>query len=328
MYPAEPRVQDRLFPRLESISNRLRLFSVFSISALGLLVTQACDKASKPPAPITITIIDQNWPDAEYQRKRNEEFRRFTNETGIGVEVLPSPEGAVEQLEVWRRLLNSHASVPDVFAMDVIWPAILGDQLLDLKPYIPAQEIAEQFPGLVSNFTVNGRLVAFPYNLSTGLLYYRTDLLRKYGYLTPPRTWEELEKQAARVQSGERSRGQKNFWGYVWEGASSETLTSNALEWQASEGGGTIIEDDAVTVNNPRTILAWKRAAGWPGSISPPSVVAYTEWDAFNRWKVGQALFMRNWSSAYVVASAKNSPVKGNLQSALSPGAWRVSAVL
>ena len=162
------------------------------------------------------------------------------------MEVLPSPEGAVEQLEVWRKLLNSHANAPDVFAMDVIWPAILGDQLLDLRPYIPAQEIAEQFPGLISNFTVNGRLVAFPYNLSKGLLYYRTDLLRKYGYRSPPKTWEELEKQAARIQAGERARGQKNFWGFVWEGASSEALTSNALEWQAFEGGGTIIDDDAL----------------------------------------------------------------------------------
>ncbi len=329
VWPRKPDVRDRSVRRFERVSKKCRLYAVCSIGVLGLLAIQACNKASKPPAPITITLIDQNWPDAEYQRQRNEEFRRFTNETGIGVEVLPSPEGAVEQLEVWRKLLNSHATVPDVFAMDVIWPAILGDQLLDLKPYIPAQEIAEQFPGLVSNFTVNGRLVAFPYNLSTGLLYYRTDLLRKYGYRAPPKTWEELERQAARIQAGERARGQKNFWGFVWEGASSETLTSNALEWQASEGGGTIIEGDAVTVNNPRAIWAWKRAAGWPGSISPASVVAYTEWDAFNRWKAGQALFMRNWSSAYVVASAKDSPVKGEFAiSSLPKGSAGVRGTL
>ena len=313
-------VRDGLVRRLEDVSKKLRLFAVCCIGVFGLLAVQSCKKEGKAPAPITITIIDQNWPDAEYQRQRNDEFRRFTEETGIGVEVLPSPEGAVEQLEVWRKLLDSHANTPDVFAMDVIWPAILGDQLLDLRPYIPAQEIAEQFPGLISNFTVKGRLVAFPYNLSEGLLYYRTDLLRKYGYRSPPRTWEELEKQAGRIQAGERARGQKNFWGFVWEGASSEALTSNALEWQASEGGGTIIDDGAITVNNPRAIWAWKRAASWPGSISPASVIAYTEWDAFNRWKAGQAVFMRNWSSAYVVASAKDSPVKGKFAISALPG--------
>ena len=163
----------------------------------------------KAPAPITITIIDQNWPDAEYQRQRNEEFRRFTDETGIGVEVLPSPEGAIEQLEVWRKLLDSHANTPDVFAMDVIWPAILGDQLLDLSSSMPAQEIAEQFPGLISNFTVKGRLVAFPYNLSED----SNITARIYCGNRLSLTSENLgrTRETGGSDSSLRTRGQKNF---------------------------------------------------------------------------------------------------------------------
>jgi trehalose/maltose transport system substrate-binding protein len=103
------------------------------------------------------------------------------------------------------------------------------------------------------------------------MLFYRVDLLRKYGYRAPPKTWEELEVMARRIQSGERASGNKDFWGFVWEGAPSEVLTCNALEWQVSDGGGTILEQDGkVTVNNPRTIRAWQRAARWVGSISPP----------------------------------------------------------
>ena len=49
------------------------------------------------------------------------------------VEVLPAPETAVEQLATWRKLLESEASVPDVYAIDVIWPGILANELLDLK---------------------------------------------------------------------------------------------------------------------------------------------------------------------------------------------------
>lgn len=295
---------------LESLIKNSRLFTVAGVGILVLLAAQACNKAGKPAVPITITLIQPDWPDPESRRHHNEEFRRFTDETGIRVEVLPSPQPAVEQLVVWRRLLDSHATVPDVYAVDVIWPAILADQLLDLKSYLPAQKIAEQFPELIANFTVNGRLVALPYLLNVGLLFHRTDLLRKYGY-TPPKTWEELENAAAHIQAGERARGQKDFWGFIWHGSSSESLTCSALEWQASQGGGTIIENGAVTVNNPQTIRAWERAARWPGSISPPSVVAYTEWDAFNRWQAGQAAFMRNWPNPYIVASEKSSPVRG-----------------
>jgi trehalose/maltose transport system substrate-binding protein len=47
---------------------------------------------------------------------------------------------------------------------------------------------------------------------------------------------------ARRIQSGERAKGKKDFWGYVWQGADGEALTCDALEWQAGEGGGRIIE--------------------------------------------------------------------------------------
>jgi len=285
--------------------------SIAGVAILAACLAQGCNDAHEPASSITITLIDQGWPDPESRRHRNEELRRFTNETGIRVELLPAPENAVEQLEVWSKMLNSHAPVPDVYAVDVIWPAILGEQFLDLKPYVPTQEIADHFPESITNFTVNGRLVALPYDLDTGLLYYRTDLLRKYGYSAPPKTWEELGKVAANIQAAERAQGQKNLWGFVWQGSASEALTCNALEWQESEGGGTIIENGAVTVNNPQTVRAWKRAASWPGSISPPGVVAYKEWDALNLWKAGQAVFMRNWSNAYMVSSEKNSPVRG-----------------
>jgi trehalose/maltose transport system substrate-binding protein len=124
---------------------------------------------------------------------------------------------------------------------------------------------------------------------------------------------------ATRIQSGQRAKGYKDFWGYVWQGARSEALTCNALEWQVSEGGGPIIENGTITVNNPRTVRAWERAAHWVGSISPPGVVAYKEWDAFNIWQAGQTAFMRSWTSAYVAARAPGSPTRGKFDIAPLP---------
>jgi trehalose/maltose transport system substrate-binding protein len=257
------------------------------------------------PAGITLTLIDQSWVDTVSRQRLSEQLSTFTSETGIPVEILPAPEAAVEQLATWRKLLESGAPVPDVYAVDVIWPGVLADELLDLNAYIPAQEIEQHFPELIANATVNGRLVALPFDLDAGFLLYRVDLLRLYGYHAPPKTWEELEGMAARIQAGERAKGREDFWGFVWQGALSEALTCNALEWQVSEGGGRIIENGNVTVNNPQTVRAWERAARWVGSISPPGVVSYKEWDAFNVWQAGQAAFMRNWSNAYTVSRAR-----------------------
>jgi trehalose/maltose transport system substrate-binding protein len=168
---------------------------------------------------------------------------------------------------------------------------------------------------------VDNKLVAMAYRADIGLLFYRTDLLRQYRYREPPRTWDELEIMAARIQAGERAKGKKEFWGFVWQGAADEALTCDALEWQAAEGGGRIIEEDqAISVNNPQAIRAWQRAARWVGSISPPGVVGYREWDSLNVWVAGDAAFMRHWPSAYLDSQAAGSSIRNKFDITLLPG--------
>lgn len=285
---------------------------------LLLTVVIACHNAGSGASGTVLTVIDQGW--LASGPRLAPEVGEFTRQTGIQVRILPAPEAAVEQLATWRELLDSRAETPDIYAVDVIWPRLLADSLIDLKAYVPAEDIAPHFPELIANYTVDGKLVALPQNLNEGLLFYRTDLLAKYGYGAPPNTWEELETMSRRIQAGERASGNKDFWGFVWEGAPSEALTCNALEWQVSEGGGTILDEHGnVTLNNPNTIRAWNMAAGWVGSISPPGVTAYKEWDAFNMWQAGKTAFMRNWTNAYVAARAENSPTKGHFEVAPLP---------
>ena len=280
---------------------------------------ESCRDSSRISPPVTVTLLDPGWLDQEFSAWRSHEVQQFTRETGIQVKLLPAPETAVDQLALWRKLLESDSDAPDVYAIDVIWPALLADHFIDLKPFL-SQETTADFPALVTNDTVNGKLVALPYHADAGLLFYRTDLLQEYGYHAPPATWDELENMAARIQAGERAKGKKDFWGFVWHGAAAEGLTCNALEWQSSEGGGRIIEDDrTISVNNPQAIRAWKRAARWVGSISPPGVTAYLEWDALNIWRSGNAAFMRNWPASYIVSRGEDSKVKDRFAGTLLP---------
>ena len=174
---------------------------------------------------------------------------------------------------------------------------------------------------MVSSYTVRGRVVAVPYHTHVGVLAYRTDLLREYGYSRPPQTWSELESMSARIQAGERAKGKKDFWGYVWQGAATEGLTCNALEWQVAEGGGRLIEDDrTISVNNPAAIRAWQRASGWIGSISPPGVLAYRETDSLNVWESGNAAFMRSWEWGYRLTHPRESPMRARTGYTSMPG--------
>jgi len=286
-----------------------------------VLLSLSLESCTRPPAhePVTLTLLEE-WTNKTFSEGRQQELQEFTRDTGIVVRLLPSPESARDKLALWQELLRTGASGPDVYGIDVIWPRMLDEDLIDLKPYF-AREVSAQFPTMAASYTVGDKVVAVPYRADIGLLFYRTDLLERYGYREPPRTWDELETMAARMQAGERARGRKEFWGFVWQGAAAEALTCNALEWQAAEGGGQIIEDDeTISVNNPHAIRAWQRAARWVGSISPPSVVGYQEWDALNLWTAGDAAFMRNWPTAYVDSGAAGSSVRNTFDTTVLPG--------
>jgi trehalose/maltose transport system substrate-binding protein len=260
-------------------------------SAVFLLGITLIGCRQSPREPVTLRYT-YSWN--EDRPKTRALLQQFTQETGIRVNAIPIPEYTRDYLELARKLLKD-GSGADLLNIDLIWSPILEPDLIDLQPYLAA-EIPLIEPQLLPSYTVNGKLVAVPFNVPLGALEYRTDLLREYGYDHPPKTWNELESMAERIQAGERAKGTKEFWGYVWQGADGEALTCNALEWQVAAGGGRIIEQDrTISVNNPAAIRAWQRAKRWIGWISPPSVVAYRELDSMLVFDAGKAAFNRIW---------------------------------
>jgi len=226
------------------------------------------------------------------------------------VKVLTTPDLATDRLGLYLQFFQAKSSDVDVYQIDVIWPGDLAEHLVDLNEYGAKDVAGQHFPAIIENNTVDGKLVGIPWFTDAGLLYYRTDLLQKYGYNAPPKTWKELEEMATKIQEGEKASNQ-DFWGYVWQGKAYEGLTCDALEWQASNGGGTIVSaDKKVTVDNPKAAAAMDMAAAWIGKISPPGVADFSEEEARNAFQAGNAAFMRNWPYAYSLGQAADSKIK------------------
>jgi trehalose/maltose transport system substrate-binding protein len=229
----------------------------------------------------------------------------------VTVNVLDTPDFVQDRLGLYLQFFEAQSPEVDVYQIDVIWPGDLAEHFVDLNEYGAASAAAEHFPAIVQNNTVDGKLVGIPWFTDAGLLYYRTDLLEKYGYDGPPKTWDELEEMAMTIQDGERAEGNQDFWGYVWQGNAYEGLTCDALEWIKSNDGGTIVSPDKIiTINNPNAAAIVDQAAGWVDSISPPGVTGFGEEDARNMWQAGNAAFMRNWPYAYSLGQADDSAVK------------------
>lgn len=242
----------------------------------------------------------------------------WSKRSGHTVKIVVMPTNATERLAVYSQILAARSSELDIIPIDVTWQAMLADHMIDMKPHAKGVE-ANYNQVIIENNTVNGKLVSMPAFTDVGQLFYRKDLLEKYGR-TVPKTWAELTATAQFIQDAERKAGNDKMWGFVWQGRAYEGLTCDALEWIYSYGGGTIIDAKGeVTINNPKAIAALKLAQSWVNTITPPGVLNYAEEDSRGVWQTGNAVFMRNWSYAWALSQTADSPIKDKVGVAALP---------
>ncbi len=277
------------------------------IVSLTLAVALAMSAASAQTVTVAAGAVGQ-----ELELVQAAAARYMEQNPGVTVNVLDTPDMADDRLGLYLQFFEAQSPEVDVYQIDVIWPGDLEVHFVDLFEYGAADVVGEHFPAIVENNTVDGRLIAIPWFTDAGLLYFRTDLLEKYGFDGPPATWSELTEMAQTIQDGERAEGNSDFWGFVWQGNAYEGLTCDALEWIASNDGGSIIEPDGtISVNNANAIEVIDLAASWVGTISPPGVTGFDEEAARNMWQAGNAAFMRNWPYAYSLGEQAGSAVAG-----------------
>jgi trehalose/maltose transport system substrate-binding protein len=284
---------------------------VRSLRSVRLALAAAfASAAAASAAAVTLTVsCGAVGADAEMCRKHT---AQWAAKSGHTIRIYTSPSSTSDSLALYRQMFAARSSDLDVIAVDVVWPGVIKDHLVDLKPYSKGAE-KEHFRAIVANNTVEGKLLAMPSFIDAGLLYYRKDLLDKYA-LKSPTTWDELSAAAQKIQDGERAGGAADFQGYVFQGKAYEGLTCNALEWVASHGGGTLVDASGkVTIRNPNAAQALKAAAAWAGTIAPKGVLNYAEEDARGVFQNGKAAFMRNWPYAWALSQSADSPVKGKV---------------
>jgi len=231
--------------------------------------------------------------------------KRFSTDTGIKVKIIPHPSASDASYSQLARTFASKGSSFDVAMIDVVWPGAFAPYLVDLKPKLGAQAKVHA-QGIIKNDTVDGHLVAMPWFGDFGILYYRTDLLKKYGYSKPPTTWTQLFAMAKKIQDGEQKDNQ-DFYGFVFQGNSYEGLTCDSLEWIASSGGGNFIDNGKVTINNPKAAAVLDLFRKNIGVSTPRGVTSYGEGEAEAAFTSGNAAFMRNWPYAYSIESNPSS---------------------
>jgi multiple sugar transport system substrate-binding protein len=262
---------------------------------------------------------------------------QFKEKSGIAVKLIRQTTDTDQRKQSIIFSLRGRQADPDVMLVDVAWIGQLAASgwLLPLdSSKLSMNSFFRSVIDLADRY--KGSLIGLPLYIDAGLLYYRKDLLNQYGFKAPPETWNELLEMSKKVQSGEREKN-RNFWGYVWQGAQYEGLVCNALELFTSAGGGIIRNGvPVITDDNNHKALDYMVSLIHENRISPPNT--YTdmkEEEVRISFQSGNALFERNWPYAWGLHNSDGSPVKGKTgiaplpffegnKSAATLGGWHV----
>jgi len=226
----------------------------------------------------------------------------------LKVEIVRMPKDAERRRAAVAEQLGSGDSSIDLYVLESGWAAELAASggLLSLDGYLTSAgaSTATVLPGALKADTFGGQILALPWSVDAGLLYYRRDLLERLGY-EPPVSWAELQQVAL---AGKQREGLG--YGYLWPGTAGDTLTCITLEWIWSADPAAAAEGLRPAFDHPGAQTALQQMAGLITSgASPPDLAAYGEGQVLETFMKGDALFMRGGFSAWDYLNSQDSPV-------------------
>ncbi len=279
-----------------------------------LLVAGLAGCSVQTPEPVTITMVT-GTVGKEFEVLETQVAQFEAQHPNIQIQLLDLPESTSDRYAAYVDRLQQQDPTIDIYMIDVIWTPEFGAAgwTLPLDNYVATSGInmADFLPGSVQSNTWNGELVSMPWFTDAGLLYYRQDLLDRYGF-DAPQTWAELVKIAETIIEGEKETSPEMV-GFVFQGRQYEGLVTNYLEYVWGNGANVLdATGDQVVLNSPQAVEALEILVGMQ-TIAPPGIASFQEEDALNYFRSGNAVFMRNWPFAWAVLNDERALLKGKV---------------
>ena len=296
----------------------MSIVSKFFLGFLSLVfIISGCkDGVSEKKDEVT-TIVFKHGKIAGEPRALLDIIAEFEQQNpDIKVKDEPLPASTDEQHQFYVINLAGKTTDFDVLSMDVIWVPEFARAgwLKDVSSALPEEQRIEFFKGPMDAVTYNEKVYAIPWYIDAGVLYYRKDLLNKYGFY-PPETWDELVTISRTITLKE-----KDLYGFIWQGKQYEGLVCNVLEYFWSNGGD-VLKNGNVIIESPENIeaLTFMKDLITAYNVTPELVLTSIEESTRHIFGNGKALFMRNWPYAWNVFNKEGSPVRGKVGVSVLP---------
>ena len=173
--------------------------------SLIILLSFSCSESSKE------TVIDF-WglgSEGEFVKLLIPKFE--AENPGIKVKVQMAPWTAAQE-----KLISAFASenLPDVFQLGNTWIPQFAQlegisELSDLIRKSTTLKKENYFSGIWDTNVLDSLVYGIPWYIDTRVLFYRTDVFKKAGFDSPPKTWDELYQLSKRIR--ESHKGEEKY---------------------------------------------------------------------------------------------------------------------
>ena len=266
-------------------------------SAFGLSTPAFAD------ANLKVYISSQHQP--QVWRKVLDQYEAET--PGVKVEIETGGNTSEAQAQYLNTIMSAKDSSLDVLILDVIrpaqfaaagWTTAFSDK--DMSVYLPAYAEAN---------TVDGKVVALPAFADSMFLYYRKDLLDKYG-VAPPKTWDELKAAAKKITDGE---GNPDLQGLSFQGKAIEGAVCTFLLPYWSQGK-TLVSNGKLDFDRDaaeKSLALWKSFVD--EGVAKKNIAEVATDDTRKEFQAGNVVFAVNWSYAWAQSQGAESAVAGKV---------------
>lgn len=236
------------------------------------------------------------------------------------VKIVELPEDADAQRNQMVQNAQNKSKTYSVLNLDVVWTAEFAANQWVLP--MPKDKVSTKgfLKPTVDSATYFNKLYGMPLNSDGGLLYTRSDLLKKAGVKKPPTTWDEMQAACDKVKKLPQGKGMSCYAGQFdkYEG-----LAVNFAEAVNSAGGDVVNDKGKPVVNTPKAKKGLDfLAGGMKSGEFPKASSTYKEEEARRAFQSGKLVFMRNWPFAHALMNKESgSKVKQKFGVAPLPGA-------
>ena len=182
--------------------------------------------------------------------------------------------------------LIQNKQYPDIMEGNPAPPYAQSGLIYPVSDVLSSDVVSNLIPKFLKDGQYQGTNYGIPFTTSTRAMYYNKKIFAAAGISAPPKTWAELQSDAAKIKA-------KGSIGYGMP-LGSEEAQAELLLWFLGNGGGYLSAQGKYDINSPQNVATLnfmkQMAASGDTQPNPGGTDRKTVWSEFAQGKIGMVL--------------------------------------